>query len=296
MMLWRVVLACALCATVGWGGAATGGDQTPLAVKFELPRVLAVPQSLPFALNASATKNAKTGDVLDADSRSMKLNGKQFYPIAGEIHPGRVPSSQWREQLMRMRAGGLNVISVYAFWIYHEEVRGKFVFEGRRDIGQFIDSLATLASKCSFAWTVDHGECRNGGHPDWVLDQCGRLRSTDSAYLAREALLQGAGRTSQGPWKDGGPIFAVQLDNETPDWKYLLALKDIAADSFFPVYFAKTGWPAPAGAPSNLPLMPYFGGYPDRFWSNDMHPDPSSGSYSFELFHGRNHTISWRGN
>jgi hypothetical protein len=84
-------------------------------------------------------------------------------------------------------------------------------------------------------------------------------------------------------WKDGGPIIAVQVDNETSDWRYLLALQAVARSvGMHPPAFAKTGWPAPAaGYPADYPMLPYFGGYPDLFWSNDMHDDVSTGSYFY---------------
>ena len=56
-------------------------------------------------------------------------------------------------------------------------------------------------------------ECRNGGHPDWVLDNCGKLRSSDPKYLscvsgwytALSAELKGLFH------KDGGPVTLVQV-------------------------------------------------------------------------------------
>jgi hypothetical protein len=69
--------------------------------------------------------------------------------------------------------------------------------------------------RCSLLGIWDHGECRNGGHPDWVLDgeTCGELRSTDPKYLscvtgwytALAAQLMGLYH------KDGGPITMVQV-------------------------------------------------------------------------------------
>ena len=55
--------------------------------------------------------------TFSVDSISMMFNGERFYGVAGEIHPARIPAEQWREQLLRMRAGGLNIISVYLFWV-----------------------------------------------------------------------------------------------------------------------------------------------------------------------------------
>jgi beta-galactosidase GanA len=38
--------------------------------------------------------------------------GGYWYPISGEIHLARVPAAEWREQLLRMKAGGLNASHV----------------------------------------------------------------------------------------------------------------------------------------------------------------------------------------
>ena len=61
----------------------------------------------------------------------------------------------------------------------------------------------------------DHGECRNGGHPDWVLTSCGKVRTTDPKYLA---CVEGwysalAGELEGYYHKDGGPIVITQVDN-----------------------------------------------------------------------------------
>lgn len=162
----------------------------------------------------------------------------------------------------------------YVFWIHHEEERGKFDFTGRRDIRQFVTLAKEIGLKVLMRigpW--DHGECRNGGHPDWVLraGTCGRLRSTDPKYLSCVSGWYSAlAEQLKGLWhKDGGPIALVQVDNETTDWKYLLALRELAMSlGILPAMFTKTGWPGPAaGYPSDYPMLPFFGGYPDAFWT-----------------------------
>lgn len=52
-----------------------------------------------------------------------------------------------------------------------------------------------------------------------------------------------------------------KVDNETTDWKYLLALKALALEcGMYPAAFTKTGWPQPGpGCPKDLALIPYFG-------------------------------------
>jgi hypothetical protein len=54
-----------------------------------------------------------TGDVLSIDSQSLRLNGVPILPSGGEMHcdPFRVPRNSWRSDLLKMKAGGLDVVS-----------------------------------------------------------------------------------------------------------------------------------------------------------------------------------------
>ena len=59
----------------------------------------------------------------DASSSDTSLL-RRWFPVSGEIHLGRVPAAAWREELLKMKAGGLSMVNVYVFWIHHEESRG----------------------------------------------------------------------------------------------------------------------------------------------------------------------------
>jgi hypothetical protein len=61
-----------------------------------------------------------------------------------------------------------------------------------------------------------HGEIRNGGLPDWLFGRPFNVRSNDPEYLTYvDKLYQEIGKQLQGLYfKDGGPIFAIQLENE----------------------------------------------------------------------------------
>ncbi len=82
-----------------------------------LPSGGPVATKLPFTPNASYA-TSPSGEIFGADSVSL-LRGtsadsmERFYAIGGEIHLARVPSAVWKEQLMRMKAGGLNTVAVY---------------------------------------------------------------------------------------------------------------------------------------------------------------------------------------
>ena len=82
-----------------------------------------------------------------------------------------------------MKAGGIQIVSTYVFWIHHEEQEGKFNWTGNRDLRKFIElcgNLGLYAYPRIGPWC--HGECRNGGFPDWIFSK-GTPRTDDPGYL-----------------------------------------------------------------------------------------------------------------
>ena len=134
----------------------------------------------------------------------------------GEFQYSRYPASEWEQEILKMKAGGVTIVSTYVFWIHHEEIEGHFDWSGQRDLRRFVE----LAGKHGMLVWVrvgpwDHGEVRNGGLPDWLLQKCA-TRENDPAYLKYVARFYGEiGRQLKGLfWKDGGPIAGVQIENE----------------------------------------------------------------------------------
>src|SRR5277367_1677143 len=78
------------------------------------------------------------GTSLTLDSNSLLLDGKPWTPVMGEFHFSRYPENEWREELLKMKAGGVDIASTYVFWIHHEEVEGEFVWTGSRNLRHFI--------------------------------------------------------------------------------------------------------------------------------------------------------------
>src|ERR1035437_2127778 len=76
---------------------------------------------------------------LAVDSRSLTLNGKPWLPVMGEFHYARYPEKYWREELLKMKAGGVQVVATYIFWIHHEEIEGQFDWSGQRDLRHFVE-------------------------------------------------------------------------------------------------------------------------------------------------------------
>ncbi|HEX8744087.1 MAG TPA: beta-galactosidase [Thermoleophilaceae bacterium] len=78
------------------------------------------------ALAAGGT--ARAASPVTWDRYSLQLDGKPLFVNAGEVHPQRMPGGepQWRRVLRTMRAAGLNTVSIYVFWQFHEIEPGRF--------------------------------------------------------------------------------------------------------------------------------------------------------------------------
>ena len=223
------------------------------------------------------TKNP-AGHEISVNSRSLLFDGQPVFPVMGEMHYARVPQAEWREELLKMKAGGVDIVATYVFWIHHEEVEGEWNWSGQRDLKKFLQTCDELGLKVIVRcgpWC--HGEVRNGGFPDWVVaHKDWKLRSTDENFLAAVKTLYGqiAGQMQGELWKDGGPVIGIQVDNEfggSPD--YLMALKKLAVEAGLDVpLYIKTGWPAMRRPVPPGELLPLFGAYPDGFWERSIKP------------------------
>jgi beta-galactosidase len=218
------------------------------------------------------------GHEINVNSRSLLFDGQPAFPVMGEIHYARVPQAEWRDELIKMKAGGVDIVATYVFWIHHEEIQGQWDWSGQRDLRKFIQSCGELGLKVVVRcgpWC--HGEVRNGGFPDWVVaHKDWKLRSTDTNFLAATKILYDEiAKQLQGQlWKDGGPVIGIQVDNEfggSPN--YLMALKKMAIEAGLAVpLYIKTGWPAIKSPVPPGELLPLFGAYPEGFWTRNLKP------------------------
>jgi hypothetical protein len=223
---------------------------------------------------------APDGTTLTLDSESLLLNGKPWTPVMGEFHFSRYPANEWREELLKMKAGGVDIVSTYVFWIHHEEIEGQFDWSGSRDLRRFIQTCHDTGMKVFVRcgpW--DHGEVRNGGFPDWLLKKGWKLRSNDSNYLATVKIFYGEiSRQLNGLfWKDGGPVIGIQFENEySGPAAHLLTLKQLgqAAGLDAPIY-TRTGWNQPSGHMPFGEMVPLYGVYAEGFWDRKLTPMPA---------------------
>ncbi len=232
------------------------------------------------------------GERIEVNSRYLERGGKPWIPIVGEFHFSRYDSSRWEVELAKMKAGGINTVSTYLFWIYHEEEENQFCFEGDLDIRKFI----LLSQKVGLDVVIriggwSHGECRNGGLPDWLLKKDYAVRDNNEDYLAQ--IYKWFGKIYEQVqglfYKDGGNIVAVQLENELVDnAAHLAKLKEIALEIGIEApIFTVTGWNSAYGA--RIPeeeVLPVFGGYCEAPWA--AHREKLSPSTNFFFLKQRN--------
>uniref|UniRef100_A0A8C0LW57 Beta-galactosidase n=1 Tax=Canis lupus familiaris TaxID=9615 RepID=A0A8C0LW57_CANLF len=158
------------------------------------------------------------GVGLKVEGSSFTLDGSPFLIIAGTIHYFRVPREYWRDRLQKLKACGFNTVTTYVPWNLHEPERGKFDFSGNLDMEAFVLLAAEMG-----LWVILRpgpyicSEIDLGGLPSWLLQDSGmRLRTTYKGFteavdlyfdhlMARVVPLQ---------YKHGGPIIAVQVENE----------------------------------------------------------------------------------
>jgi hypothetical protein len=225
-----------------------------------------------FSMGASRRPD---GSTLTIDGASLRLDGRPWIPVMGEFHYARYPAGEWREELLKMKAGGITIVSTYVFWIHHEEVEGQWDWSGDRDFHEFVRLAGSVGLKVIVRcgpWS--HGEVRNGGFPDWLVAKGWRLRSLDQRYLGEVRVLYGEiARNLRGLlWKDGGPVVGIQLDNEYGGpAEYLLALKRIAREAGLDVpLYTRTGWPRLATPMTFGEIAPLYGAYAEGFWPREL--------------------------
>lgn len=221
------------------------------------------------------------GNTITLDNLSLMLDGQRWMPVMGEFHYARYPENEWREELLKMKAGGVDVVSTYVFWIHHEEIEGQFDWSGNRDLRRFIQLCGEVGLEAFVRcgpW--DHGEVRNGGLPDWILTKGWKIRSDDTNYLGKVGIFysQIANQLSGLLWKDGGPVIGIQLENEYGGpAQHLLTLKKLAREAGLDVpIYSRTGWPALRTPMPFGEIIPCYGVYAEGFWDRQLTTMPNN--------------------
>ncbi len=236
------------------------------------------------------------GKTITLNSQSMLFDNKPVLPVMGEIHFARVPKNEWRKEILKMKAGGINIIATYIFWIHHEEIEGEFDWSGQRNLGEFVRLCKELDMPVVIRtgpWC--HGEARNGGFPEWLVNSGIKLRDNNPQYMEKVQIWysQIFEQVKGQLWKDGGTIIGMQIENEYRGrWEHLEALKKMAIEIGFDVpLYTRTGWPKLSTAPVFGEIIPLYGDYADGFWDRSLTEMPGDYGKSFIFRSFRNSTV-----
>ncbi|WP_221583547.1 beta-galactosidase [Microbacterium sp. G2-8] len=223
-------------------------------------------------------------DRIEVFETHLARGGAPWIPVMGEYHFSRDRPERWREELAKMRSGGVTVVATYVLWILHEERRGRVRWEGALDLRRFVETAREVGLDVVVRigpWA--HGETRNGGFPDWLQALPVAHRTDDPAYLAvvrpwfREIAQQLRGLLRE----DGGPIVGVQVENEIYDQAGHVRTLRLMAEELgirAPLWTA-TGWGG-AALPSG-DVLPVYAGYSDGFWEESATGWPAFGRAHF---------------
>ncbi|MEX2724428.1 MAG: beta-galactosidase [Candidatus Freyarchaeota archaeon] len=173
-------------------------------------------------------------------SKIFDVNEGKFL-LSGEIHYFRVPKKEWRKRLSKLKKAGLDAVSTYIPWNWHEVSPGVFDFQGEtveeRDLETFLDyaheeELGVLAKPGPYICA----EWKWGGIPDWLIRRRPEILARNSrgkptfwfskkapvitylhpAYLsqAKEWIKNVGSLLARHQYTEGGSVVLVQIDNE----------------------------------------------------------------------------------
>jgi beta-galactosidase len=141
---------------------------------------------------------------------------------SGEVHYARLPDPRgWHEVLARLKAAGLDAISIYVPWSYHEPAPGVHRWSGRYDLERFLRE----ARDAHLYVVVRHGpyvqgEMDGGGFPGWVLGRPGALRTNDPVFAREWKAWDADVLPRVARWQAGGKrrgtVIGLQIENEYP--------------------------------------------------------------------------------
>ena len=220
----------------------------------------------------------------------MTVDGRPFFGISGEMHFSRVAPDQWEDAVIKMKCGGINILSTYAFWNVHEEDEGIFRFDGCRNLRAFLEvcekhRMMVILRVGPFC----HGEMRNGGLPDWLYGKPFEVRENNPGFLeaVRKYFRALHGQMDGHYYGQGGCIVGAQIENEyqhsaapwemttgiSDEWvgsgssgeAYMLALWQIMREEGIRTpFYTATAW---GGAVTPVDVaLPLWGGYSYQPW------------------------------
>ncbi|KAJ7583566.1 glycoside hydrolase family 35 protein [Mycena floridula] len=158
-------------------------------------------------------------DQVTFDNYSLFLRGQRIFLYSGEFHTFRLPvPSLWPDILEKVKASGLNAVSVYTHMGLINPARNVVDFDGFRSLKALYE-----AAQAAGVWIVlrpgpyINAETTAGGISHWATSEvAGTLRTNASDWSAAwKPYIQGIiDETAPFQITNGGPVIAIQVDNE----------------------------------------------------------------------------------
>ncbi|KAG8167883.1 hypothetical protein KVR01_003572 [Diaporthe batatas] len=157
-------------------------------------------------------------DVVTFDNYSLFINGKREFIYSGEFHPFRLPvPSLWPDVLTKIKALGLNTISIYIHWGALEGKAGDFNAQGPLVLEPLFEAaqaagLYVIARPGPYI----NAEATGGGFPGWLQRIEGKLRTNATDYLSAtdNYMAEIGALIAKYQITNGGPVILVQVENE----------------------------------------------------------------------------------
>ena len=167
-----------------------------------------------------ATASPAASPTFGVASDRFVINGTLPLALAsGSIHYSRVHPAQWSDRLARARALGVNAVTTYVPWNFHEATPGAYDFTSEsRDLARFI----RLAGAHGLFVVLRGGpymcgEWEFGGLPAWLLrNGTIKLRTYAQPYLSYVDRYWARLLPVVAPllFHNGGPLVMFQVENE----------------------------------------------------------------------------------
>lgn len=155
--------------------------------------------------------------------RSLHFNGIPVLVQCGSIHYPRSHPDDWLSIIQLAKSTGINCISLYVFWSYHEIEPGVYDWTSeRRDIARFIQLIKAegLLVLLRIGPYVD-AEWNYGGLPVWLRPFTAKyqnieIRTINDIWQQEMQTFTNIVVQYLSPLfaSHGGPIFMIQIENE----------------------------------------------------------------------------------
>ncbi|KAF5334106.1 hypothetical protein D9758_016081 [Tetrapyrgos nigripes] len=210
-----------------WSSSESAKVLTPDASRYDgfdlLARTVASPKGTAHGVLVQPPELApRFTDEVSFDNYSLIVKGQRIFLYSGEFHTFRLPvPSLWPDILEKVKAAGLSGISVYTHMGLINPSRGVVDFDDYRAFQPLFD-----AAREAGIWVVlrpgpvslyINAETSAGGIAHWITSEvAGELRTNASDWHnAWQDYVQGVIReTSPNQITEGGPVIAIQVDNE----------------------------------------------------------------------------------